>query len=177
MDALVDATRSGDAKMRELAAVNAAAALAAVVDELGVGACEEEGRAAPERPSLFALLNSNCQTSNNGNGSSKSGSTSINEIQSQRILDLESALQAEREAHLQSAREHWRLKNAADRDAFERAVQSVPGTPRVVEVPRDVKRDVEKEELLHQLQQARAESQHFKSECVEPSPCFFIGLL
>jgi hypothetical protein len=149
MDALVDATRGGDAKMRASAAVNAAAALAVVMDELGADACEEEGRAAPERQSLFVLLNSTCKMSNNGNGSSKTDSTSITEIQSQRIIELESALQAEREAHLQSTREHWHLKNASDRDAFERAMLSVPSTPRVVEVPRDLKWDMEKEELLH----------------------------
>ena len=51
-----------------------------------------------------------------------------------------------------------------DRDAVDRALRSVPSTPRVVETPRDVSREVEQKELLQQLQQARAESQHFRSE-------------
>ena len=169
LDALNDAAAGGDARMKEVAAVNAAAAVAAVAEQ-GVSESNTEhgGEVGDvEAPSVFILLNaksSRAPRSNTNANNSAEPAANIIDIQSQRIIDLETALQAERDAHLHSARRHWQLKSESDREAFERAVQSVSSTPRVVEVSRDVSRDLEKNELMQQLLQAREESRHFRSE-------------
>ena len=163
VDSLYEVAGGSDVKRREAAAVDAAAAVAAVAVQVVTPADSEAETFSLEQQSVFILLNTN---SKKGISSSpdNSAATSITDIQSQRIIDLESALQAERDAHLQMTQQYWHLKNETERDAFERATQSVPSTPRVVETPRNVSNNEEKEDLQQQLQQARAESQHFRSE-------------
>jgi hypothetical protein len=166
IDALFEVAGGSDVKRREAAAVDAAAAVAAEAVQVVAPDDTEVELVSLEQQSVFMLLNSNSK-SNTNSSNDNTAATNITDIQSQRIIDLESALQAERDAHLHMTRQYWHLKNETEREAFERATQSVPSTPRVIETPRDVSRDVEKEEQLQQLQQARAESLHFKSECVE----------
>lgn len=171
LDALNDAAAGGDERMKDVAAVNAAAAVAAVAEQ-GIFECdpvaEQEGEVRDvEAASVFVLLNAKSSRATRRNTNPNNAAVhpaNIVDIQAQRIIDLETALQAERDAHLHSARQHWQLKSESDRVAFERAVQSVCSTPRVVEVARDVSRDLEKHELMQQLHQAREEAQHFRSE-------------
>lgn len=164
---LAEAADGGDVQKREAAAVRAAAAVGALIslskdaEEVTepLGAAGEQ----TEQTCVFTLLhNSKPNTSAQCQTSPSRGS--IVDIQARRILDLEAALQAERDAQIRITRQYLHDQNENDRGAMERALRSVPSTPRVVETPRDVSRDMEQKELLQQLQQARAESKHFRSE-------------
>jgi hypothetical protein len=164
---LAEAADGGDVQKRETAAVHAAAAVGALIslskdaEEVADGAAQEQ----KEQISMFTLLHSNmlpntsgqCQPSPTSRGSTV-------DIQARRILDLEAALQAERDAQIRITRQCLHQQHENERDAMERALRSVPSTPRIVEAPRNVSHDMEQKELLRQLHQARAESNHFRSE-------------
>ncbi len=141
--------------------MHAAAAVAEVAAQQAAGA--ERQRVASARPSVFVLL-LRSGGSSSSSSSANLNSASVADIQTQRIADLESALHAERTSNLHTMREHLHLKTATERETFARALRSAPSTPRVAETPRDVARDAERADVLQQLNQARAEALHFKSE-------------
>jgi hypothetical protein len=158
--ALSDAANSSDEEQKA-AAVSAAAAVAAVAAQ---AAASKENQAAKDKASVFVLLHRTLNNTVNVSTEALPGNASVTDIQSRRIADLEAALQAERDSNTHFARQLWHMQNKCERDAFEHILRSVPSTPRVVETPRDIARDVEKADILQQLHQARAEALHFKSE-------------
>lgn len=165
---LAEAADGGDVQKREAAAVRAAAAVGALISQSKdaeevtkpLGAAGEQ----TEQTCVFTLLHSSKSPNTSAQCQTSPSRGSIVDIQARRILDLEAALQAERDAQIRITRQYLHEQHENDRGAMERALRSVPSTPRVVETPRDVSRDVEQKELLQQLQQARAESKHFRSE-------------
>jgi hypothetical protein len=166
---LAEAAARGDVHKREAAAVQAAAAVGALISlpkdaevatEPHNGAAQEQ----IEQISVFTLLLNSKLSNTTAQSQTSPPRGSIVDIQARRILDLEAALQAERDAQVRITRQYLHQQHESERGAMERALRSVPSTPRVVETPRDASRDMEQKELLQQLQQARAESQHFRSE-------------